>query len=141
MGSIGSTGEPPALERLARSPGIVVAGVKSPRTHAVLSALAGVPNVVWQTSHDAALHCATTGDPACIIIADELDSGHALDLLICVRQREPAVAIYFVTDAGNIGDAVAGMRGGATTVVETPQSLQLLRHYVLGAVRQGRSGP
>ena len=141
MGSIGSTGDPPVLERVATAPGIVVAGIKSLRTRAVLIALAGVPNVVWQTSHDAALQCATTGGPACVVIADELDSGHALDLLSCVRQREPAVAIYFVTDAGNISAAVAGMRGGATTVVETPHSLQLLRHYVICALRQGRSGP
>jgi DNA-binding NtrC family response regulator len=135
MGNIDSIADEYSLQSGAAARGVVVIGIGSARTREVLRALTEVPNVVWPTSRgDALLHCAGE-DTACVVIADDLDGESALDLLSYIRDRRPNLPIYLVTDSGDMADAVAGMRNGATAVVEIPPSYDLLRSYVLQTLR------
>jgi FixJ family two-component response regulator len=116
-------------------PAVVVVGARTARTRAVLQALAEFENLVWPESRGSALpHCLSEAT-SCLVIADDLPEEPATEILMYVRERRPELPIFLVTDSGDLAEAVFGMRAGATAVVEVPPSANLLREYVLQALR------
>jgi DNA-binding NtrC family response regulator len=112
---------------------VLVLGIGSSRTIDVLRTLSPLRNVSWLASLSAMPSGWNLEDFACVVVADDLTEDSNLELVAKIRAISPDLPICLVTEADDLADAVAGMRLGATRVVEIPPSYDLLRRYVANA--------
>ncbi len=126
---------PDRVESVQVARATIVAGNPSMRTRDVLHALADVPNVMWPRSRDDLLRALEGAAAGCLVLADDLGAESADEILLYVREHHPFLPVFVITDSGDLAEAVAAMRKGATAAIEIPPSYALLREHVAAATR------
>jgi DNA-binding NtrC family response regulator len=109
---------------------VLVVGLASPRTRTVLRALRDKP-LVWPFDGASALAHVAGDKVGCLIITDYVTGQCPLDFLTRVRELARDLAIVVTIDPGQTDQAVAAMRHGASTVIEIPSCIELLRRFVV----------